>query len=377
MKERKEIGEDKPSVPQDLKTLNSTIEDEIIDIDLNDPEVEKAATKIQAGYKGMSARREVQNDKHTDEVAEKDERVVTESNAEDEEEIDIDLEDPDVEAAATKIQASFKGHKARKDMKDKKLESESQAQLDNDDNGKDEEEIDIDLDDPDVEAAATKIQAGFKGHKARKEIKGKKTAAVTEVDAVDGKDESIDIDLDDPEVEAAATKIQAGFKGHKTRKEMTEAKEKEKDEKENNPEVLVDNHAEGEDIDIDLEDPEVEAAATKIQASFKGHKTRKEMKSKIAEDEDTKGEEGDGNQQGTELHNKDDGDIDIDLEDPEVEAAATKIQVRMSSTLTKIRIFEHFGVQFNYFFSSTRISTELLHFRGKLSLHFAFCIHWT
>lgn len=35
-----------------------------------------------------------------------------------------------------------------------------------------------------------------------------------------------------------------------------------------------------EDIDIDLTDPEVEKAATKIQAGFRGHKTRKEMQSK-------------------------------------------------------------------------------------------------
>ena len=39
--------------------------------------------------------------------------------------------------------------------------------------GDEEDEIDIDLDDPDVEKAATKIQAGFKGHKARKEVKEK------------------------------------------------------------------------------------------------------------------------------------------------------------------------------------------------------------
>ena len=39
---------------------------------------------------------------------------------------------------------------------------------------KQEEEVDIDLEDPNVGAAATKIQAGFRGHKARKEIKEKK-----------------------------------------------------------------------------------------------------------------------------------------------------------------------------------------------------------
>ena len=34
-----------------------------------------------------------------------------------------------------------------------------------------EEEVDIDLNDPEVAAAASKIQAGFKGHKARQEVK--------------------------------------------------------------------------------------------------------------------------------------------------------------------------------------------------------------
>merc|ERR1712038_1181136 len=44
------------------------------------------------------------------------------SNQEDEE-VDIDLTDPDVEKAATKIQAGFKGHKTRKEMKERKVET--------------------------------------------------------------------------------------------------------------------------------------------------------------------------------------------------------------------------------------------------------------
>ena len=37
---------------------------------------------------------------------------------------------------------------------------------------------------------------------------------------MNGGDEAVDIDLDDPEVEMAASRIQAGYKGMKTRKEL-------------------------------------------------------------------------------------------------------------------------------------------------------------
>ena len=39
-------------------------------------------------------------------------------------------------------------------------------------------------------------------------------------------DDAIDIDLDDPEVGVAATKIQAGFRGSKARKEVEDLKNK-------------------------------------------------------------------------------------------------------------------------------------------------------
>merc|ERR1712037_298642 len=90
----------------------------------------------------------------------------------------------------------------------------------------------------------------------------------------------------------------AGFKGHKTRKEMKETNLKKNAELDETPEKEVkelgdaekDEEDKGKEeekeeeeeevVDIDLTDPDVEAAATKIQAGFKGHKTRKEMKSK-------------------------------------------------------------------------------------------------
>ena len=71
--------------------------------------------------------------------------------------------------------------------------------------------------------AALKIQAGFKGHQARKQVQEMKQEKKVENTA---KEEEVDIDLNDPEVGDAALKIQAGFKGHQARKQVQEMKEK-------------------------------------------------------------------------------------------------------------------------------------------------------
>ncbi|XP_053202808.1 sperm surface protein Sp17-like [Panonychus citri] len=80
--------------------------------------------------------------------------------------MDIDLTDPELEKAATRIQATFKGYKVRKEVKEKTPENEEQPkEIQRSDS------IDIDLNDPDVEKAATKIQATFRGYKSRREVK--------------------------------------------------------------------------------------------------------------------------------------------------------------------------------------------------------------
>ncbi|XP_054284200.1 IQ domain-containing protein N [Macrosteles quadrilineatus] len=82
-------------------------------------------------------------------------------------------------AAATKIQATFRGFKTRQEMKD-------------------------------VDRAAAKIQAGFRGYKVRKEMKRK----------VESEGETSPSHDADPQTEQAATKIQAGVRGFLVRRRV-------------------------------------------------------------------------------------------------------------------------------------------------------------
>ena len=72
-------------------------------------------------------------------------------------------------------------------------------------------------------------------------------------------------DLKDKDVQKAATKIQAAFKGHRTRMTVNQAVYKAKKEQET------------EDLP-DLKDKNVADATLKIQSAFRGFQTRKELK---------------------------------------------------------------------------------------------------
>uniref|UniRef100_A0A0L8GUS1 Uncharacterized protein n=1 Tax=Octopus bimaculoides TaxID=37653 RepID=A0A0L8GUS1_OCTBM len=70
------------------------------------------------------------------------------------------LHDPNVHHAATKIQAQFRGFRARQQMKVMKVKANAEKTL-----------PPVDPEDPRAHEAATKIQAMIRGRKARKEMK--------------------------------------------------------------------------------------------------------------------------------------------------------------------------------------------------------------
>lgn len=96
------------------------VADDLADIDLNDPELSRAASKIQAQFRGFKIGGKKKSPEKEEEVKQKETEeppAATEEgqtqSAEDDELADIDLTDPELEKAALKIQSTFKGFKVR------------------------------------------------------------------------------------------------------------------------------------------------------------------------------------------------------------------------------------------------------------------------
>ena len=242
---------------------------EEVEINPNDPEVQKAATKIQASFRGHKAREDVK--KHKDE-----------------------------DAAAVKIQASFRGHKAREQVKEIKV-SQSKEQVSEGVDAAEEPQHAEEAPDAkpatsgDAEVAEEPEMPEITIEDQAAEVIPDEPAAV-EVEAVTQeseieKGEPVEQDgLPDDVITAgsaeAADAVDKGetedVQAEESPGEATEATEK--DEGEDEPGKEADEAVGGEvggeeeQIDIDMNDPDVQSAVVKIQASFRGHKAREEVK---------------------------------------------------------------------------------------------------
>lgn len=162
---------------------------------------------------------------------------------------------------------------------------------------KDSELADIDLSDPKLNKAACTIQAQFRTHLKKEEAKKEKQESQQKVVVQDeakpsseGSDVITDIDLNDPELNKAASVIQASFRTH-----LNKEKSKTADQ-----ELQAEPKIKGaEFLDIDLEDPELNKAAFTIQASFRAHLTKekskadKQMPQQVETPEDSENKESD------------------------------------------------------------------------------------
>ena len=192
--------------------------------------LDKAATKIQSTFRGHRARQEIRKGNAASEEndAEKTQGVVDGFGGK--------QYGSEEHAAAVQIQAGCRGYITRKELKMR-------------------------------DEAAIKIQAGYRGYAVRKGLKeGSVRSNLDRVDEEVPKANEDNEELEsNEEVEAAAIKIQSAFRGHRTREAVLSKKEKE--------ENATDAKEEGNRAT----ERELDLAAIKIQSSYRGYHTRKQI----------------------------------------------------------------------------------------------------
>ncbi|XP_078794393.1 myosin-IIIa isoform X8 [Oryzias latipes] len=325
-------------------------------------EKNKAATKIQARYRGHKERKSLQRKREAKEKAarEKQEAEKRASNEEEEE-----------EKAAVVLQSNFRGYKERKKFKErKKTLAGAELELPNQEEGRDrandkQEDVD-DEDESTYEAeenndsdntevpedeehtevadeaviqdaqeeghredeeetkAATVLQSNFRGHKERKRLQEEgKIPAKKQKTTEEEESRTQEEDPDQDEAKAAVV-LQSNFRGHKERKRLQEEGRIPKKQKESSAEEKVE--LTGEENVENPADPDEEKAATVLQSNFRGHRDRKRLKAdkenKVKEDAAIPEEEVDVSD--VEIERRD--EEELEKERQEEEQAAVKIQ---------------------------------------------------
>lgn len=239
-------------------------------------EEEKAAAKIQAGFRGYQTRKELGLLQTKTPKAKENKEEKAKKN-EVPEKVKDKKEDP-------------KNAKAHEKIKDKKEEPKNSKAPEKEKKKKEESNNSKE------HAAAAKIQAGFRGYQTRKELasqkkKGKdstpKTKENKEEKAKKNENpEKVKNKKEEPnnskEHEAAA-KIQAGFRGYQTRKLLTNEKKKPAKAESQDKPVKDKKEARKKDPEQDRWEEE-EWAATKIQSAYRGYATRKELRNEKPKD---------------------------------------------------------------------------------------------
>lgn len=190
--------------------------------------------------------------------------------------------------AATKIQAGFRGYKARKHLKDQSEQQKEDKPESPTQNATTDTFVALEDAGEEEIIAATKLQAGFRGYQTRKALREEKDAGSEPSNAppsetlVEGSEKEV----------AAATTLQAGFRGYQTRKSLKEQKQQREQDgiadaaATTSNETADDNHASSSTPAAEEEPLQEEVlAATKIQAGFRGFQARKALREHNEQDQ--------------------------------------------------------------------------------------------
>ena len=223
-----------------------------------------AAVTLQAGYRGYKTRKEYNERKTFSKRGDPEKDL----ERKDSEEQDSDEDNLKQNQAAIKIQSGYRGHRARQDVKARR-----QEELDRKEKEKREDE------------AAVRIQAAYRGYNTRKAYASRREAKNLVNDLM--ANENLENDLNNTKREQAAVKIQSGYRGYRSRKEYnTKRQNKEREEEEAASRIQAgilgyQTRKTVADKKEAVENEKRDSAATRIQANYRGYKTRKEIESKV------------------------------------------------------------------------------------------------